>query len=195
MTHSPLARADAICRLARAALATWSEAQRREQLETLQGEAWDDHPQWKTLPAGVRRELSVDGALRGPATDPRYDGALLLAIELRFKGVTNEFLGQQLGRTVVGEVEALVACPCCSHRTLDERGGYDICPVCFWEDDGVDDPGTSSGPNHLTLGEARRNFAAFGAVTRRERAFVDPQGPQKYPRAPEGPGPSGPLRA
>jgi hypothetical protein len=26
-------------------------------------------------------------------------------------------------------------CPCCGYYTLDGRGGYDICPVCFWEDD------------------------------------------------------------
>ena len=31
------------------------------------------------------------------------------------------------------------ACPCCGFRTLDDRGGDDICPVCFWEDDGQDD--------------------------------------------------------
>ena len=24
---------------------------------------------------------------------------------------------------------------CCGYRTLDERGAFDICPVCFWEDD------------------------------------------------------------
>ena len=26
-------------------------------------------------------------------------------------------------------------CLCCGYRTLDTRGEYDICPVCFWEDD------------------------------------------------------------
>ncbi|MBW4450056.1 MAG: hypothetical protein KME38_25295 [Spirirestis rafaelensis WJT71-NPBG6] len=30
-------------------------------------------------------------------------------------------------------------CPCCSYKTLLERGGYEICPVCFWEDDGQDE--------------------------------------------------------
>ena len=30
-------------------------------------------------------------------------------------------------------------CPCCGYLTLDERGGYEICPVCYWEDDGQDD--------------------------------------------------------
>ena len=30
-------------------------------------------------------------------------------------------------------------CPCCGFVTLPERGADDICPVCFWEDDGQDD--------------------------------------------------------
>ena len=30
-------------------------------------------------------------------------------------------------------------CPCCGFITLPERGGDDICPVCFWEDDRQDD--------------------------------------------------------
>ncbi|WP_442804931.1 CPCC family cysteine-rich protein [Streptomyces luteogriseus] len=29
-------------------------------------------------------------------------------------------------------------CPCCGHRVLDAMpGSYEICPVCFREDDGV----------------------------------------------------------
>ena len=28
------------------------------------------------------------------------------------------------------------ACPCCGFVTLPERGGCEICPVCFWKDDG-----------------------------------------------------------
>lgn len=29
-------------------------------------------------------------------------------------------------------------CPCCGHRVLDDMpGSYEICPVCFWEDDRV----------------------------------------------------------
>ncbi len=30
-------------------------------------------------------------------------------------------------------------CPCCRYVTLSERGGDEICPVCFWEDDGQGD--------------------------------------------------------
>jgi hypothetical protein len=59
------------------------------------------------------------------------------------------------------------ACPCCSFMTLDERAGSDICPVCFWEDDGQDSHDADEirgGPNGtLSLSIARQNFAAFGA--------------------------------
>ncbi|NJP26805.1 hypothetical protein FLW53_21955 [Microbispora sp. SCL1-1] len=30
-------------------------------------------------------------------------------------------------------------CPCCGFLALNVRGGYEICPVCFREDDGQDD--------------------------------------------------------
>jgi hypothetical protein len=42
-----------------------------------------------------------------------------------------------------------------------ERGGFEICPVCFWEDDGQDDPDADvvlGGPNgQLSLTQARNN--------------------------------------
>ncbi|MCY8937862.1 CPCC family cysteine-rich protein [Peribacillus frigoritolerans] len=53
-------------------------------------------------------------------------------------------------------------CPCCGFPTLDERGGYDICELCNWEDDGQDDLYADEvwgGPNgDYSLSEARRNF-------------------------------------
>lgn len=64
-------------------------------------------------------------------------------------------------------------CPCCKYLTLKERGGYEICPVCYWEDDGQDDPYADQvrgGPNyHLSLTQARENYKAFGAVEERLR--------------------------
>ena len=57
-------------------------------------------------------------------------------------------------------------CPCCGYRTLDERGGFEICAVCFWEDDGQDDQDAGivrGGPNGaLSLTLARANFKEFG---------------------------------
>lgn len=68
-------------------------------------------------------------------------------------------------------------CPCCDHFTLDERGGYDICPVCFWEDDGldVDQLDVRSGPNHMTLREGRHNFERLGACEARLKVHVLPE--------------------
>jgi hypothetical protein len=59
------------------------------------------------------------------------------------------------------------ACPCCGHLTLNELGANDICPVCFWEDDGQADERADEvwgGPNYeLSLTQARTNFKTFGA--------------------------------
>ena len=56
-------------------------------------------------------------------------------------------------------------CPCCDFFTLSEKGGYEICLICFWEDDGIDltELDRHSGPNHITLREGRLNFEKFGA--------------------------------
>jgi hypothetical protein len=50
-------------------------------------------------------------------------------------------------------------CPCCGHRTLPETGAYDLCPVCWWEDEGVE-PWEVSGPNGQTLVEAQQEYLA-----------------------------------
>lgn len=67
-------------------------------------------------------------------------------------------------------------CPCCSFLTLDMRGCFEICPVCFWEDDGQDDDDADrvrGGPNgRLSLTEARKNFRALGASDERRTKFV-----------------------
>jgi hypothetical protein len=61
-------------------------------------------------------------------------------------------------------------CPCCHYKTLATRGGFEICPVCFWEDDGQNDRDADAvrgGPNSmLSLTQARRNFEDFGACER-----------------------------
>lgn len=63
------------------------------------------------------------------------------------------------------------ACPCCGFLTLTERGGYEICGICDWEDDGQDDPRADEvwgGPNgDYSLAEARSNFKACLTMYRR----------------------------
>lgn len=69
----------------------------------------------------------------------------------------------------------LFACPCCGYATLEEPSSYEICDICFWEDDGQDDPdadGFIGGPNHLPLTEARVNFLTIGACDPKDKAHV-----------------------
>ena len=60
-------------------------------------------------------------------------------------------------------------CPCCGFLTLADPppGTYDICPVCYWEDDGQDDHDADEvrgGPNGaLSLSAARANYKQHGA--------------------------------
>lgn len=74
-------------------------------------------------------------------------------------------------------MDAYEQCSCCDHFTLDGRGDWEICPVCFWEDDGfgLDEADSRSGANHgLTLREARANFARIGACCEAMRSKVLP---------------------
>ena len=77
-------------------------------------------------------------------------------------------------------------CPCCRCRTLDERGASDICPVCFWEDDGQDDQDAEvvrGGPNgSLSLAQARENYRRFGACEESMLENVRPPLPQELPQ-------------
>lgn len=58
--------------------------------------------------------------------------------------------------------ENLLKCPCCGFPTLSERSCWEICRICWWEDDGQDDPRADEvwgGPNkHYSLTAARQNF-------------------------------------
>jgi hypothetical protein len=68
--------------------------------------------------------------------------------------------------SMVSMKKALENCPCCRLPTLTERASYDICIVCWWEDDGQDDNNADivfGGPNgSYSLTEARKNYAKHG---------------------------------
>ena len=52
-------------------------------------------------------------------------------------------------------------CPCCHKYEFSEVGSYEICPVCNWEDDPVqeEDPSYGGGANVMSLNEARKAYA------------------------------------
>ncbi|MCM1090183.1 MAG: CPBP family glutamic-type intramembrane protease [Muribaculum sp.] len=84
-------------------------------------------------------------------------------------------------------------CLCCGYKTLDARGDYDICPVCFWEDDAYiifgedsikslyyeDEPTENelldipSEANHgLTLRQGQENYCLYGACEKEMLPYV-----------------------
>lgn len=62
------------------------------------------------------------------------------------------------------EVKFLRTCPCCGYPTIEQRNWWEICQICWWEDDGQDDGDADKvmgGPNYdLSLTKARENFAS-----------------------------------
>jgi len=77
-------------------------------------------------------------------------------------------------------------CPCCGYRTLNRRSPSDeICAVCDWQDDFVDNQDTDVlGPNRVTLSTARANFARFGTSQERLLSRARPPRPDEGPPVP-----------
>jgi len=61
----------------------------------------------------------------------------------------------------------LYTCSCCGYKTKSTPyfGSYEICPVCFWEDDDsqVENPDMAGGANPMSLRDAQKNFKKVGA--------------------------------
>jgi hypothetical protein len=61
-------------------------------------------------------------------------------------------------------------CPCCGYLVFKEKpGSYDVCPICYWEDDAVQlaFPMMEGGANSLSLWQAQKNFQRCGASEER----------------------------
>jgi hypothetical protein len=73
-------------------------------------------------------------------------------------------------------LEPRFRCPCCGSKTLETPATLALCPVCWWEDDGQEDDDASqvrlTVNGELSLDEARRNYALFGAAHPRFQPYV-----------------------
>jgi hypothetical protein len=164
---------------------------RAEERESLLQDWWSvgaEDPDYHRLPELVRVMLARNEGPDDPQ-DPIHDHLLILALRRTYVGVINDYLQRRLSTLghpveVDGDVEWLHACRCCGYRTLARRAQYDVCPVCFWEDDGTShEDGGAAGPNHMTLGEARRTFEETGASSTEHRGHVLADGVERYVRA------------
>jgi Cysteine-rich CPCC len=66
-------------------------------------------------------------------------------------------------------------CVCCGYKTMYRQDHlWDICPVCFWQSDPVQntDYDYKGGANRVSLREAQQNFIAFGACEESSKPFV-----------------------
>jgi hypothetical protein len=73
------------------------------------------------------------------------------------------------------ERDPLFPCPCCGHLVFDEPpGSYNICPICFWEDDNIQLrwPDWTGGANAPSLIESQRNYLQTGAMEHRFTGIV-----------------------
>lgn len=151
-----------------------TQAERADDLFCLGAENWSDIAGWRMLDPDLRAEIERNAEVQ-EIMDPehtRFDAAITLYLRDRRGRATNEYLLREVGlldRTVTavtGAVPDAEPCPCCGQRTIGERGSYEICPVCWWEDDGQDDDRADKvygGPNGgVSLTEARRNFLSYG---------------------------------
>lgn len=161
-----LKRQLAIEKYARIKLTELSPKERAEQLDIMTLEDWTDVDDWSSLPESIQEEFSNVDEIKNPQSK-KYDPILLIWLKESLQHLSNEFLCSKLNiENIIGEAIQLESCPCCGFRTIAERGNYNICKVCWWEDDGQDNeysPEEKSGPNYgISLVLGRFNYIMYG---------------------------------
>lgn len=129
----------------------------------------NDDREFATLSPALQQQLESEPEPPHDVQNPRYDELLLIALRAHYHGVSHHYLMRCLREAGLGDyrvsptTEQLEPCPCCAYRTLSARGEYEVCDLCHWEDDGSHAPDVYSGPNHMSLAQAREHFARHQA--------------------------------
>jgi hypothetical protein len=110
---------------------------------------------------------------RGPDDDPSLTDEQLIAQRTAwFETYTSQ------KNVFASEPGGPYSCPCCGHVTLSERGAYEICRECGWEDDGQDDHDADvvrGGPNgRQSLNDARAAYVRHGGTQLPHQPPVEP---------------------
>jgi len=161
-----LERQQAIEKYSKFKLKELSKIERAEQLEVMTLEDWSNTEGWNSLSKSVRNEFEYGEEIKNPELE-KYDSVLMIWLKYRLQSVTNEFLCKKLNiDKIIGESIKLESCPCCGNRTIGERGNYEICKVCWWEDEGQDNQHSEQvmgGPNYeISLVMGRYNYLTYG---------------------------------
>ena len=122
-------------------------------------------------------------------TDPRYQPVLLHQMKRRLRGVTNAYLSAYMYGTldtpvdISGEMKPLLSCPVCGYQSLPIRGNWDVCLVCGWISDPVQEavPDEAVGANSVSLDRARDNYARTRLSSEDARDRLHPHGRHMYP--------------
>jgi len=143
--------------------------------------------EYAKLPDALKIELTQTDHPNNPE-DSKYNPLICVALQDCYIGVLNSYLENQLsflGRTerVIGCIEQLEVCFCCGYRSLKPPGAFEICRVCFWEQDGTTELDRISPANHITLRQARLNIQRFGAITMAASRHVLTDGRARYASA------------
>ena len=76
-------------------------------------------------------------------------------------------------------------CACCGYLTMDgsESGSFDICAVCYWEDNNVQFANVNyrGGANDENVSEARDNYKKFGVYSLQFLKMVRPPHLEEIP--------------
>lgn len=168
-TANTLTRLAAIEIIAREDSAKLSPEDRLDRLEIIGQEDWGDNPIWQILSAALQNEIN-NGKIKDPEHH-RFDIVMVMRRIYYYQFTTSEVLLEYVQQShpnitsVIGKLEPCFTCPCCGLQTLEERWAFDICPVCWWEDDGQDNVDAhleAGGPNRVSLTQARINYLMHG---------------------------------
>jgi hypothetical protein len=158
-----LSRNNAINKIIKTTLSTLSDDARESHILNWWG-LDESNPEFSSLSEEMQKKLTENEAPPSDTQNKLYNELITIALSSEYKGVQNTYISDALQKMglgeydVYGDIELLEKCPCCGFRTLPSKSNYDICGLCHWEDNGVVNPETYSGPNHMTLKEAKERF-------------------------------------
>lgn len=189
---SKLRREEAVSLIAGEDLKKLSKKERKEQLELmLFGEDWSNERDWSEIPKElIRKFVGKPWRSIEDYEESKYDPILLMAMKNNYSLATNKYILKLVkflypqASSIDGKAEAGFPCPCCGYNTLASLGDYDICAICWWEDDSQDNHNAHlalGGPNRVSLLSARLNFLNTGISDPTRTDLVELQEPkEKY---------------